>query len=94
MGQAKSISDYRETIEYYLTHKEFFKKKYPVVYLSETGEPIIDSIDMESFRRTAAKDFLAGMIANPNLGYYGNQEQMVKSAIEFADALIKKLNES
>ena len=43
----------------------------------------------EGFRREAAMNFTAAMLANPNLPFH--KERLVELAIEHADELIKQL---
>lgn len=48
----------------------------------------------ESFRREAAKDILAGMMAHPRVTYGEiTAESLCRNAILFADELIKQLKE-
>lgn len=50
--------------------------------------------DWPSFRREAAKDILCAIVANNNLGYYGDSNtRIVASAIAITDELIKQLRE-
>lgn len=50
--------------------------------------------DWSSFRREAAKDILAGMMAHPKVSYGEfTAESLCRNAILFADELIKQLKE-
>lgn len=50
--------------------------------------------DWSAFRREAAKDILAGMMAHPRVTYGEfTAESLCKNAILFADELIKRLKE-
>ena len=49
--------------------------------------------DWSSFRREAAKDILAGIIANSFTEDKWTYQQMAEMAIEQADELIKRLKE-
>lgn len=52
-----------------------------------------NDFDWQSFRAKAAKDILCAIIENPNIGYYGySDEAQIKSAIQYADELVKQLN--
>ena len=66
-------------------------------YSSLCDMEIIDespSIDWDTFRREAAKDILCAIVANNNLGYYGDSNtRIVASAIAITDELIKQLKE-
>lgn len=64
-------------------------------YASLLDMEIIDyhSIDWRTFRREAAKDILAGMMAHQRITYGQNYEILAKYAITYADELIKQLKE-
>ena len=49
--------------------------------------------DWSSFRREAAKDILAGMMAHQRITYGSNYGTLAKFAIAYADELIKQLQE-
>lgn len=46
----------------------------------------------ERFRMEVAATILAGIMANPNLGYFGDMPSMVTHSIKAADELIKQLD--
>lgn len=65
-------------------------------YASLLDMEIIDynSVDWDAFRREAAKDVLCAIVANNNLGYYGDSNtRIAASAIAITDELIKQLKE-
>lgn len=50
--------------------------------------------DWPSFRREAAKDALCAMVANNNIGYYGDSNaRLAAYAIAIADELIRQLKQ-
>lgn len=51
------------------------------------------NIDWSSFRREAAKDILAGMMAHQRITYGSNYGVLAKYAISYADELIKLLKQ-
>lgn len=51
------------------------------------------TIDWSAFRREAAKDILAGMMAHPRVVYGGGAATQARLAIEYADELINQLKE-
>ena len=80
--------------------------QHPLLYFSrnEKGIPdrvyspealvIPEIIDWQSFRREAAKEILAGMMSHEAVLYGGKHTGIqVHLAIEYADELIKQLNE-
>lgn len=51
-------------------------------------------VDWPYFRREAAKDVLCAIVANNNLGYYGDSNtRIAASAIAITDELIKQLRD-
>lgn len=67
-----------------LNHTRFFKE----------SDLDFDYCEWEDFRREAAKDVLCAIVANNNLGYYGDSNtRIAASAIAIADELIKQLKE-
>ena len=49
--------------------------------------------DWSSFRREAAKDILAGMMAHQRIAYGSNYATLAKFAIAYADELIQQLKQ-
>lgn len=64
-------------------------------YASMLDMVIVDetpSVDWDAFRREATKDVLCAMVANNNLGFYGDSNaRLATSAIVVVDELIKQL---
>lgn len=55
--------------------------------------PLEPIVDWPAFRREAAKDILAGMMAHPRISYGSNYEDLAQWAIAYADELIYQLKE-
>lgn len=55
--------------------------------------PDWDKTDWSSFRREAAKEILAGMMAHQRITYGSNYEILAKYAITYADELIKQIKQ-
>ena len=53
----------------------------------------LDGFDWRAFRREAAKDILAGMMAHQRITYGSNYEILAKYAVTYADELIKQLKQ-
>lgn len=82
----------------------FFANRYKMVYgkgvffgdeldfnITTVNNPV--SFDWSAFRREAAKDILAGMMAHQRITYGSNYGVLAKYAISYADELINQLKQ-
>ena len=53
----------------------------------------LNDCDWQAFRRKAAKDILAGMMAHQRITYGSNYAVLAKYAISYADELIRQLKQ-
>ena len=93
---AKHDFDELDRLEFVMCFERETKSIIPDEWLAEASLPKPEkSVEWDdSFRRDAAKDILAGMMAHPRVIYgESTAESLCRNAILFADELIKQLKE-